>query len=565
MAVKTTDRKRSSRSAVIRFSLPLFERALCKTLGIPERDSVGSPGSICSFNAADLSSSVAGSYLGSELLTKFDDGKKNAAKDKLTWEKFHEAEHLCFTTNQRLSVKGFSGPYEQAILLAKNIASRILGPFSWDAAETFFGWGPGASTRLPRSRSHAAYKYSGHPEATYGNAILAHTAILRVPSWKRELDKLGPGDVGYCKIVSGNRIITVPKNYKTDRTIAIEPDMNMYVQKGIGGLMRQRLLRAGCDLSDQTRNQRLALVGSLSGRLATIDLSMASDTVSRVLVSKFMRSDWLEALEQCRSPFGVLPSGEKIFYQKFSSMGNGFTFELETLIFLSLALAWCHLHGEEVCRVSVYGDDIILPSAVAGSFSGLLNFVGFQVNEKKSYWTGPFRESCGKHFSSGHDISPFFVRRPVVELNDLFLLHNNLFRWSVVQGRLTEFEELLYSLRRLAPAKWREARLPDGYGDGAFIGTNVPLRPCPDGHESWVVDVLAESSQDFDASVPGSLTCWFLKGQADMRDYDRSFSGFLRMGNLRHLVRDGKLTSVNPSRVARKREMKISLPQYPLA
>jgi hypothetical protein len=150
--------------------------------------------------------------------------------------------------------------------------------------------------------------------------------------------------------------------------------MNIYVQKGIGGVIRNRLRSIGINLDDQTKNQRLAKIGSFSGRLATIDLSMASDCISRLIVEKLIRSDWLLALGQCRSPIGVLPSGRKIFYQKYSSMGNGYTFELETLIFLSLAYAWARLHGEDVDRISVYGDDIIVPSTMAEGFCGLLTW-----------------------------------------------------------------------------------------------------------------------------------------------------------------------------------------------
>jgi hypothetical protein len=539
---------RAASGDCIRFSLGDFERRLSSAIGQPLRELYGKPGGGVP-NLSEDPTSALGSYLLSEMMSKFDDGRKNPLKEKTTWEKFHEAEVRCFETNQRLTVQGFSGPYEHAISRARTICSKILGSFSWDLAEGWFGWGPGASTRLPRSKSDAAYKYSGSPESTIGNAILANTAIRRVPSWQRELTDLGEEGLGYVKIVPGNRIVTVPKNYKTDRTIAIEPDMNMYIQKGIGGLMRQRLKRAGCDLDDQTRNQRLARVGAVSGRLATIDLSMASDLISRVLVQKFVRSDWLEALEQSRSPFGVLPSGEKIFYQKFSSMGNGFTFELESVIFYSLALAWCHIHGEEVSRVSVYGDDIVIPSTVASSFCGLLDFVGFKVNEKKSYWSGPFRESCGKHYFLEHEITPFYVRRPVQKLSDLFLLHNNLVRWANRSGRFqVEVESLCRGLRRLAPAKWRKARLPDGYGDGAFIcfkDERIDLIPCPNGWEFWVVEVLSPSSEEVDFDGPGLLIKALSRLEIPLEvrcSLDRA--------------------SIYPSRVGRMKRTRVRLPQY---
>lgn len=356
----------------------------------------------------------------------------------------------------------------------------------------------------------------------------------------------------YITPVHGNRIVTVPKNYKADRTIAIEPDMNMYVQRGIGSLMRKRLRFAGCNLDDQTRNQRLAAVGSFSGRLATIDLSMASDTVSRQIVSRMIRPDWLQALEQSRSPFGVLPSGERIFYQKFSSMGNGFTFELESLIFYSLALAHCHIQGEEASRVSVFGDDIIIPSAVAESFIGLLRFCGFEPNETKSFWTGHFRESCGKHYLRGHEVTPFFVRRPVKRLSDLFLLHNNLLRFEVRSDWVTEQERTaLSSLRRwirsYAPARWRKPRLLEGYGDGAFVGSFDEVCPtrAPFGYEAWEVRVLAEVAKPYDPQVPGLLT----KGLEKASKY-RPFD----------VLNVTEPVSVHPVKDGRYKEIKILIP-----
>jgi hypothetical protein len=353
-------------------------------------------------------------------------------KSRVTWERFDKAEQSCFEINQRSEMQWRQSPYARELNLARKIASRILGPFDWDQAARSFGWGPGATTRLTRRKSDAAHKYCGNPHATIGNAVIANTVIRWSPAWAQGLTELPPDEgVGYVKIVPGNRVVTVAKNYKTDRTIAIEPDMNIYVQKGIGGVIRNRLRSIGINLDDQTKNQRLACVGSLSGRLATIDLSMASDCISRLIVEKLIRSDWLEALGQCRSPFGVLPSGRKIFYQKFSSMGNGYTFELETLIFLSLAYAWARLHGEELDRISVYGDDIIVPSTMADGFCGLLSWCGFTPNAKKSYWTGPFRESCGKHYYSGYDITPFYVKKYDRGLLSLFKIHNQLWRYVI--------------------------------------------------------------------------------------------------------------------------------------
>lgn len=562
-----TPRSLRAASVGIRFPLARFHSSLAGTWN-RSVERPGTPQEWDGLHAGGLHS-VAGEYLLSKLMSKFDDGKPNPVKEATTWKKFHEAEDLCRETNHRLAMSGFRGPYQGVLESARFICKKILGPFDWDLAAEGMGWGPGASTRLPRRMSDAAYKYSGIPETTAGNAALAVACIRAIPAWERAVSfkRQGPLHLAdYISVVEGNRIVTVPKNFKTDRTIAIEPEMNMYVQKGIGSLMRRRLRYSGCNLDDQTRNQRLALVGSFTGRLATIDLSMASDTVSRQLVSRLLPEDWLGALEQCRSQFGVLPSGEKIFYQKFSSMGNGFTFELESLIFYSLALAWCHAHGEEVSRVSVFGDDIILPSAVAGSFCGLLQFCGFKANEKKSYWTGPFRESCGKHYYLGHEITPFFVRRPVKRLTDLFLLHNNIRRYVDRTEILSldvrnELLKLAWWVRQYAPAKWRKPRLFDGYGDGAFIGDfdEVTPRRAPGGLEAWEVRILAEVPTLRISRFPGLLAKGLEKVEKQKRYLDQTEP--LDLSSLQRLEDPA---SVYPVRGRRYKEIKILIPQYAL-
>jgi len=415
-------------------------------------------------------------YFGSEWLSKLDDGKSSSQKVTETWNRFHKAEASCFETNQKLARDWRNSPYAREINLARKIVSRVLGKFDWDQAARGFRWSKGATTRLTRRESDAAHKYSGTPHSTIGNAVLANTLIEWTPGWAQSIGPVDPAEgFGYVKIVDGNRVVTVPKNYKTDRTIAIEPDMNIHIQLGIGAVIRSKLRGIGVNLDDQTRNQRMAHVGSFTGSLATIDLSMASDTISRSVVELLVRPDWLEALGQCRSPFGVLPSGEKIFYQKYSSMGNGYTFELESLLFSSLAFAYAHLHGEEVGRICVYGDDIIVPSTMAPAFCGLLEYLGFTPNEKKSYWTGDFRESCGKHYFRGYDITPFYVKQAPKKLIDLFKIHNQLWRFVdrsdwLSPERKKKLLEVCSWLRTYSPASWRRPSIVDGLGDGAFVG-----------------------------------------------------------------------------------------------
>ena len=196
-------------------------------------------------------------------------------------------------------------------------------------------------------------------------AALGEALFSVYPQWRKAIVPEFPEGSPEYDIVPGNSITTVPKSSKTDRVIAIEPLLNMFVQKGIGGMIRRRLKRVGIDLDSQKRNQELAKLGSLSKTLATIDLSSASDTISLGLVEWLVPADWVLAMKICRSPIGTLPSGERIRYQKISSRGNGFTFELESMIFYALTRAVAESMDESVRDIAVFGDDIIAPTRVS--------------------------------------------------------------------------------------------------------------------------------------------------------------------------------------------------------
>jgi hypothetical protein len=206
--------------------------------------------------------------------------------------------------------------------------------------------------------------------------------------------------------VDTNRITLVPKNWKTHRTIACEPTHALPVQLAVDSYLKTRLRRWGIDLSDQTRNQEMARLGSLDPikGFATLDLQQASDSLAYNVVALLIPSDWFRFLESVRSSGYTSPWGEGT-YAKFSSMGNGYTFTLETAIFA----AACKAVGAK--NWSVYGDDIIIEPEKADEVVGLLGFLGFTLNSDKSFVEGPFRESCGCDWYRGSLVTPFYLRR----------------------------------------------------------------------------------------------------------------------------------------------------------
>lgn len=277
----------------------------------------------------------------------------------------------------------------------------------------------GASTRVKRGPVAAIEKFAGS----------AHVSSSALPHWHAFAEE----SVLECQPVvirESSELFTVDKSTDIDRVACKEPEINMFLQRAVGNHIRKRLRAVGVDLNDQTVNQRLAR-SALADGLATIDLSSASDSISTSLVLSLLPFDWYSLLDDLRVKSVKLPEGYRNYHEleMFSSMGNGFTFELESLIFWSLTRSVMYFSGIRG-RVSVYGDDIICPAKGARRIARVFHWLGFRVNAKKSNWTGGFRESCGKHYYHGLDVTPFYLRGAVSNKMDVIHLLNRLFLWD---------------------------------------------------------------------------------------------------------------------------------------
>lgn len=270
------------------------------------------------------------------------------------------------------------------------------------------------------------------------------------------------------KFVDYNKISFVPKTAKTHRSIAVEPFLNGFVQKGTDMYLRECLKRVGIDLSDQTPNQQLAKLGSKGGYnpFVTIDLAAASDSMSTEVVRSLIPPAWFEYLSEIRAEKYMLPDGSYEVYEKFCSMGNGFCFPLQTLIFASV----CHAaakHCGDQDDFSVYGDDIIVRQNVALLAVEMLRDMGFRTNVDKTFITGPFRESCGADWFEGQDVRPVHLDERLVDVRQLFSFHN-----SCLRSRRVELftEELRAGIRSIGGSNF--LRPGRESGDTCF---SVPL------------------------------------------------------------------------------------------
>lgn len=396
---------------------------------------------------------------------KRDDLQLGIDRREVALRSFREAEHLCSETNDVFDAWSqgkfqFTPRVEAALHAAQRKITAILGdvPLPGDIK---FRFGPGATTQRKRKWSHPLYKLADGITCSEDLLPVCDVFLAEMPQWCHAHSKV-QSDSRYILDVttSCGRVNFVPKSWKTLRAIVVEPSLNTMCQAGVGDFMASRLKLYGIDITDQSRNQQLAKSGSRDGRVATLDLSSASDTIAIGLVAHLLPPDWLELLSFIRTG-EVNLEGELIQLEKFSTMGNGYTFPLETLIFHSLAIACCE--GRDLELVSTYGDDMIVPSHAVEYLREVLHACGFVLNSAKSFWDGPFRESCGKDYSSGIDIRPYY-QRDALSGQSLFSLHNFYYR----KGDLARSRIVLSHIGQ-------ELRVfgPDGYGDGHLI------------HEDW--------------------------------------------------------------------------------
>lgn len=340
-------------------------------------------------------------------------------------EKWKTVEERNATTNRLLK----SGSYltyevESAILRARHKVARVLGSFEFSKVMKSCGMGPGSTFDVSR-KAKPGTKYSlpitTTPEcASYAKAWLEQDIHFAFSS-DRGLMPVGPYSLlpQSLTIVAGNRMSFVDKDSTVDRVISIEPTFPLFLQKGVGAFIRKRLKKFGIDLDSQSGNQELARNAQRLG-LATIDLSSASDSICAELVKLLLPLDWWLYLDRIRSKKTFIKNEGFVNLHKWSSMGNGFTFELESLIFWALA-------PESEFATSVYGDDIVCKQDCADEYIKILEGVGFSINKQKSFVDGRFFESCGKHFFDGIEVTPCYQKEIVSTASAYVRAFNRLF------------------------------------------------------------------------------------------------------------------------------------------
>lgn len=446
------------------------------------------------------SPSFADDYLVTEALRKNPNLPTTYNPRKEAEKSWWAAERQCAQTNDRLVSYSSGGviPLDrrtnEVIAKAQALIARILGPLDREKLafmESKMRFGPGATSSVAGVDVLHSKKY----------ACEMHVTPRLYPYWR----SLVPRSANTIALRASSKVTFVPKTSKTHRAIAIEPHLNIFVQLGIGALLKHRLHRYGLNIDKQaTHNRYLASVAHRQG-LATVDLSSASDTIASELVWLLLPYDWACLLDVARTEYSTI-NGEEVRLSKFSSMGNGYTFELETLIFLALARA----SGDS--NAVSFGDDIILDRTAVPLLQATLEFLGFSVNTKKTFLAGRFFESCGYDYHDGMMIRPFYLKGNYHDFSSAVVrIANKIRRYSHMRAGYTgcdiRFVRVWHYARRACPVA-ASTYLALGHGDDGIICNFDEASPAQAsfGHEGYIARVLRIRMKTVRShSEPGAL------------------------------------------------------------
>jgi len=355
--------------------------------------------------------------------------------------------------------------------------------------------GPGSSSRVQgptgfysRLCNNILTFSTRHAQSIYNRLSMSSPVSYLAELERRNkfglFDKLGVPAV-FC---------SVPKTNSKNRGICTQPSGNMALQLATHAVLTYVLLKSyGCDLSTQQfKNRKLAQLGSKvtyhgrnrTWKFCTFDLSSASNFPWILIVDLFPYAvvEWLDAI---RSHFMEVNLGGdlriKVKKHMCSTMGNGFTFSLMTVLLSAIVQSLYRLAdlpeydvdpitGQSFKTWAVYGDDIIVDKSVGNALRQVLSAWGFKINSDKSFEDGYFRESCGADYYDGYPVRPVFLETLETQA-DVYSLLNRINEWGFTHSFY--FHRTAAFLRRTVKDLGEELRVPNWVDVSA--GIRVPF------------------------------------------------------------------------------------------
>lgn len=270
------------------------------------------------------------------------------------------------------------------------------------------------------------------------------------PAFNYAVERAANRKVPLFREIDTLEAVLVDKTFKSKRMIIPNTTIGTLYTSGLGRTIQDCLKAAGYDIQTlQKTHGCLAKIGSITGTLVTGDQSLASDNITSWLIARLFSKPWAFALELGR--IGRIKLYDHTIESKtFAGMGVGFTFPLQTLVFLGILLAIRdHLGLDDQTVVSVYGDDLIYDERMHDTVMSTFPKLGLIMNADKTFASGYFRESCGQDYYRGIDVRPYhFGKASVRALSGAFL---EATLYKEINGLLRRFSpyELTATLRLL--------------------------------------------------------------------------------------------------------------------
>jgi hypothetical protein len=365
-------------------------------------------------------------------------------------EVLKSSEEKFFANQERLNALtiDWSDPFIREIkMLARGHNDAILGEYIHQDVLRRCTFGKKSSVGIPKRQACEGARWEAPITGSADQLTWFHQLYSRWhrPGYEyyraRAVSRQAPLD----REVDCLEALLVNKTWKSKRMIMPNTTVGTLWSSGVGVLLEDNLRKAGYDIRAlQPVHGELARFGSITGTLVTADQSLASDNITCDLISGLFSRKWASAFF-----FGRIASlrlgDRRIETKTFSTMGIGFTFPLQTLVFLSLLLAIRDKLGlGDSAVVSVYGDDLIYDERMHSTVVDVFPKFGLVINADKTFSTGYFRESCGQDYYRGVDVRPWHLAEPEDEIS---------------AGRRAD-EAFLYKAANGLARRWRIEEVP---------------------------------------------------------------------------------------------------------